>query len=153
MLSIRLQRTGRKSLAMFRVVVQDSRRTPTSGNIVAQLGTYNPHTKELVLDEEKAKNYLKNGAQPSPRVISLLKSKKIKIPTWVKENKPSDSKTRHPEKLRRNNPITPESASPAEPTVTDEVVSVEAPVDEIKTTETVESVEPAANEAEKPTEK
>ena len=151
MLSIRLQRTGRKSLAMFRVVVQDSRRTPTSGNIVAQLGTYNPHSKELVLDEEKAKNYLKNGAQPTPRVISLLKSKKIKIPTWVKENKPSESKTRHPEKLRRNNPVSKEPTPEVEPPA--EEVVAEPETTEVSPTDSVESVEPTVAEVEPPEEK
>ncbi|MGB4967456.1 MAG: 30S ribosomal protein S16, partial [Candidatus Saccharimonadales bacterium] len=68
MLVIRLQRTGRKGHAQFRVVVQDSRRTPTSGKIVAQVGTYNPHTKEIVLDKERTQTYLNNGAQPSERV-------------------------------------------------------------------------------------
>ena len=55
MLVIRLQRTGRKGHAQFRVVVQDSRRTPSSGKIVAALGHYNPHNKEIVVNKEKAK--------------------------------------------------------------------------------------------------
>ncbi len=45
MLAIRMQRTGRKGSAQFRVVVQDSRKTPTSGNIVALVGNYDPHAK------------------------------------------------------------------------------------------------------------
>ena len=85
MLVIRLQRTGRKGHAQFRVVVQDSRRTPTSGKIVAQVGTYNPHTKELTLKKERAQHYLDHGAQPSERVAALLKKDGIKLPSWVKE--------------------------------------------------------------------
>ena len=54
MLVIRLQRTGRKGHAMFRIVVQDSRQTPTSGKVVARLGSYNPHNKEVIIDKEKA---------------------------------------------------------------------------------------------------
>ncbi len=141
MLSIRLQRTGRKSLAMYRVIVQDSRRTPTSGNIVAQIGTYNPHTKELVLDTEKASSYLKNGAQPTPRVVSLLKLKKVKIPAWVKENKPSESKTRNPEKLRKNNPASVDEVKPEEESQPD------APV-----VETAESTEEVVAPIEEPSE-
>ena len=53
MLVIRLQRTGRKGHAQFCIVVQDSRRTPTSGAIVAALGSYNPHDKTVILDKEK----------------------------------------------------------------------------------------------------
>ena len=65
MLVIRMQRTGRKGHAQFRVVVQDSRRTPTSGRIVAALGNFDPHTKTANLDKEKASFYLEHGAQPS----------------------------------------------------------------------------------------
>jgi len=83
MLAIRLQRTGRKGHAMFRVVVQDSRRTPTSGKIVAQLGTYDPHSKAVTLNAEKAGFYLSNGAQPSPRAVRLLESEGVKLPGWV----------------------------------------------------------------------
>ena len=57
MLVIRMQRTGRAGHAMFRVVVQDSRRTPTSGKVVAALGSYDPHTKAVTLDKDKAQFY------------------------------------------------------------------------------------------------
>ena len=79
MLVIRLQRTGRKKLANFRIVVQDSRRTPSSGKVAAYLGSYDPHTKKLILDKEKVEFYLKNGAQPSERVVSLLQNEKIAL--------------------------------------------------------------------------
>ncbi len=104
MLVIRLQRVGRKGHAQFRVVVQDSRRTPTSGKIVAQLGTYDPHAKTINLNAEKAAFYLEHGAQPSPRVITLLKSEKVKLPEWVKTADKKEGKIRNPEKLRRNQP-------------------------------------------------
>lgn len=104
MLVIRLQRVGRKGHAQFRVVVQDSRRTPTSGKIVAQLGTYDPHAKTIKLNAEKAAFYLEHGAQPSPRVIMLLKAEKVKLPEWVKTADKKESKVRNPEKLRRNQP-------------------------------------------------
>ena len=73
MLAIRMQRTGRKGLAQCRVVVQDSRRTPSSGRLVYSLGSYNPHTKEANIDKEKATFYLSNGAQPSARVVAVFK--------------------------------------------------------------------------------
>ena len=104
MLAIRLQRTGRKGHAMFRVVVQDSRRTPTSGKIVAQLGTYDPHSKAVSLDSEKASFYLSNGAQPSPRTIRLLQSEGVKLPSWVATSDKKSGIIRNPEKLRRNQP-------------------------------------------------
>jgi small subunit ribosomal protein S16 len=104
MLVIRLQRVGRKGHAQFRVVVQDSRRTPSSGRIVASLGHYNPHTKEILIEKDKAQHYLKNGAQPSNKVANLLKQNGVKLPSWVKLDDPKQRKTRNPEKLRRNLP-------------------------------------------------
>jgi small subunit ribosomal protein S16 len=123
MLVIRMQRTGRKGHAQFRVVVQDSRRTPTSGKIVAQLGTYDPHSKNINLNKERAAQYLSNGAQPSPRVIGLLKTEGVALPAWVKDASAKAGKIRNPEKLRRNQPkeeapvetpAAPEAEVPAE---------------------------------------
>lgn len=116
MLVIRLQRTGRKGHAQFRVVVQDSRRTPTSGKIVAQVGTYDPHAKTVTLNKERAEHYLKNGAQPSERVVHLLKTEGIKMPGWVKDPSQKTGKIRNPEKLRRNRPVeeAPVEETPAE---------------------------------------
>lgn len=105
MLVIRLQRTGRKGHAQFRVVVQDSRRTPSSGRVVALLGSYNPHTKETQLNKELAAKYLSNGAQPSDRVVRLLQAEKVELPGWVKVAAGTkERKLRNPEKLRKNQP-------------------------------------------------
>jgi len=117
MLVIRLQRTGRKGHAQFRVVVQDSRRTPTSGKIVAQLGTYDPHAKTTHIDKERAAHYLEHGAQPSDRVVLLLKTEGVVLPKWVKDSSKKAAKIRNPEKLRRNQPaeeapVEPESSTP-----------------------------------------
>jgi small subunit ribosomal protein S16 len=110
MLAIRMQRTGRKGHAQYRVVVQDSRRTPSSGKVVYSLGSYNPHTKETIIDKEKAEFYLKNGAQPSERVTSVLQKEGVKLPEWVNAVKQKESTTRNPEKLRKNQPKTEPSA-------------------------------------------
>jgi small subunit ribosomal protein S16 len=112
MLVIRMQRTGRKGFAQFRVVVQDSRRTPTSGKVVASLGHFNPHTKETTLDKEKAKHFLDHGAQPSDRVARLLKSEGLKLPSWVNLDKKAKSAVKNPDKLRKNRP--PEAEKPTE---------------------------------------
>lgn len=104
MLVIRLQRVGRKGHAQFRVVVQDSRRTPSSGKIVANLGYYNPHSKEVVINKEKAQYYLTNGAQPSNRVAGLLNKQGVKLPNWVSLESPKKRLIKNPEKLRRNQP-------------------------------------------------
>ena len=148
MLVIRLQRVGRKGHAQFRVVVQDSRRTPTSGKIVAQLGTYDPHAKTVKIDAEKASFYLEHGAQPSPRVTILLKAEKIKLPEWVKIAEKKESKIRNPEKLRRNQPKEePKVEAPvvAETAPVEEAVAVEAPA-EVEAEAPVEATEVAAEE-------
>ena len=121
MLAIRMQRTGRKGYAQFRIVVQDSRQTPSSARVVASIGSYNPHTKEAIIDTEKAKFYLKNGAQPSNRVVSLLKKEGLKMPSWVEAFAKQKKATKNPEKLRKNRPAEPEvkqeaPVEPAEPT-------------------------------------
>lgn len=104
MLAIRLQRLGRKALPIYRLAVQESQRHPSSGRVVAYVGSYNPHTKETKINEEKVGFYLKNGAQPTPRVVRILKDQKVSLPTWVKEPGKKDSSIRNPEKLRKNQP-------------------------------------------------
>jgi small subunit ribosomal protein S16 len=113
MLAIRMQRTGRKGHAMFRVVVQDSRLTPTSGKVVANLGSYDPHAKVTTLDKEKAGFYLQHGAQPSDRVARLLQTEGVKLPEWVTVSAGKAGKIRNPEKLRKNQPKEEKAEAPA----------------------------------------
>lgn len=155
MLVIRMQRTGRKGHAQFRVVVQDSRRTPTSGRVVAALGSFNPHTKEAILDKEKASFYLEHGAQPSERVVRLLSAQGVKLPTWVKVAATDKQRaTRNADKRRSTRPEEPVSETPAaEEAPVEEAVEETAevaPEVEAKAEET--AVEPAP-EAEVPAEK
>ena len=107
MLSIRMQRTGRKGHAMFRVVVQESRYVPTSGKVVAQLGSYDPHAKTIILDKEKAATFLKNGAQPSDRAARLLAAEGVVMPAWVKAPVISPRTVRHADKRRSTMPAAP----------------------------------------------
>lgn len=105
MLAIRLQRLGRKGYPVYRVAVQEAQRHPSSGRVVAYVGSYNPHTKEANIQVEDAQKYLNNGAQPSPRVVKLLKDAGVKLPSWVKEADSSKQKSiRNAEKLRKNQP-------------------------------------------------
>ena len=142
MLVIRLQRRGRKGLAMYRMVVQDKRTHPSKEKVVARLGSYNPHTKELSLDKDLAQKYIDNGAQPSPRSINLLKQSGVKLPAWVKEVSNKPRTTRNAEKLRKNQPKEEVSE---EATETEE--TVETSNDEVEnTTEEVVSEEKAEEE-------
>jgi len=146
MLAIRMQRTGRKGHPMYRVIVQDSHRQPTSGKIVANIGSYNPHSKEVTLDKEKAATFLKNGAQPSDRVVKLLQAEKVSLPSWVKVTSAKKQKTiKNTEKLRRNRPAEEKAPeAPAAEVATEESVSTDAEVIETP----VEANEPAADTVE-----
>ncbi len=71
---IRLKRIGAKKNPYYRVVVADSR-YPRDGRFIEEIGTYNPLTdpSEIKIDSEKAAQWIKNGAQPTETVKSLLK--------------------------------------------------------------------------------
>ena len=117
MLAIRLQRLGRKAYPVYRLAVQESNRHPSSGRVVAYVGSYNPHTKEANVNVEQAQKYLDNGAQPTPRVVKLLKDAGVKLPKWVKEFDGGKEKTvKNAEKLRKNQPKeeAPVEEAPAE---------------------------------------
>jgi small subunit ribosomal protein S16 len=126
MLAIRMQRTGRRGHAHFRVVVQDSQFTPKSGRIVAYLGSYDPHSKVAKIDGEKTSKFLDNGAQPSDRVVRVLQKEGIKLPAWVKTTQPIKRSVRNPEKRRSTTPK--EEAEAKEP----EAPATEAPVEEVE---------------------
>ena len=105
MLAIRLQRLGRKAHPVYRLAVQESRRHPSSGRVVAYVGTFNPHTKDVTINKEKVAFYLQNGAQPTSRVVRILQGEKVELPSWVKTDSSKKSREiRNPEKLRKNQP-------------------------------------------------
>ena len=74
MLKIRLRRMGAKKQPFYRIVVADSR-APRDGAFVEEIGYYNPGTEpaELKVDADRAKTWMKNGAQPTDTVRGLLK--------------------------------------------------------------------------------
>ncbi|MBQ7040978.1 30S ribosomal protein S16 [Candidatus Saccharibacteria bacterium] len=104
MLAIRMQRNGRAHYPVYRIIVQEAQRHPLSGRVVAEVGNYNPNTKQTTLDKEKVEFYLKNGAQPSTRVTRILKANKIKLPAWVKDAPKKQASPKHADKLRKNQP-------------------------------------------------
>ena len=75
---IRLARRGRKKMAMYDVVVADSR-SPRDGKIIEKLGTYNPQTNpaSIKLNADKALEWLLKGADPSDTVRAMLSYKGI----------------------------------------------------------------------------
>lgn len=116
MLAIRLQRLGRKGYPVYRLAVQEAQRHPSSGRVVAYVGSYNPHTKQANIQVETAQKYLDNGAQPTPRVVKLLSDAGVKLPKWVKQADTTKQKSiRNAEKLRKNQPKEEAPAEEATP--------------------------------------
>ena len=78
MVKIRLKRIGAKKKPFYRVVVADSR-TPRDGKFIEEIGYFDPMTEPPVIkiDDEKAKKWLSEGAQPTEIVKGLLKKSGI----------------------------------------------------------------------------
>jgi len=104
MLAIRMQRVGRKGHAMYRIAVQESQRHPSSGRVIAYVGTFDPHTKDTKIQVEIAQKYLDNGAQPTTRVAKMLETAGVKLPNWVKKADVKTASIKNAEKLRKNQP-------------------------------------------------
>ena len=72
---IRLRRMGAKKAPFYRIVVADSR-YPRDGRFIEEVGYYDPTKDPVVvkIDEEKAKKWIANGAQPTDTVKAMLKA-------------------------------------------------------------------------------
>ena len=71
---MRLKRMGKKRNPIYRIVVADAR-SPRDGKFIEVIGTYDPNQEPSVfkVDEEAAKKWLANGAQPTEVVAKILK--------------------------------------------------------------------------------
>ena len=72
---IRLKRMGQKKAHFYRIVVADAR-SPRDGKFIEEIGTYDPNQEPSVfkVDEEAAKKWLNNGAQPTEMVGKIFKA-------------------------------------------------------------------------------
>lgn len=89
-LKIRLSRWGAKKRPFYRIVVADAR-APRDGRFVEKIGTFDPlkpheDAARLVIDADKAKDWISKGAQPTERVLKLLAS--IGVGEAPKRNNP-----------------------------------------------------------------
>ncbi len=75
---LRLTRVGSKKNPVYRIVAADSR-SPRDGKFLEIVGRYNPQTdpSTIELDEDKVRDWLSKGAQPSDTVARLLKVKGV----------------------------------------------------------------------------
>ncbi len=71
---IRLKRIGKKKVPFYRIIVSDSK-FPVQGKFIDEIGTYDPNTdpSTVKVNEELAKKWLANGAQPTESVAKLLR--------------------------------------------------------------------------------
>ena len=71
---IRLRRMGQKKAPFYRIIVADSR-SPRDGKFIEEIGYYDPTQEPSVIkvDEEAAKKWLNNGAQPTETVARIFK--------------------------------------------------------------------------------
>ena len=72
---IRLKRMGQKKAPFYRIVVADAR-APRDGKFIEEIGTYDPNQEPSVfkVDEDAAKKWLNNGAQPTEMVGKIFKA-------------------------------------------------------------------------------
>ena len=71
---IRLRRMGQKKAPFYRIIVADSR-SPRDGRFIEEIGTYDPTVEPsaISVNEEAAKKWLNNGAQPTEQVAKIFK--------------------------------------------------------------------------------
>ena len=90
MLRIRLKRTGSRNQPSYRIVVADQR-IPRDGAFVDHLGHYNPRMDppEVVIDSEKAREWMRLGAQPTDAVRRMIE--KAEVSSEIEAESASDS--------------------------------------------------------------
>ena len=91
MLNIRLQRTGKRGQAYFRIIIAEHTKKP-KGSVLEILGSYDPHKKELKVEKDRIEYWMSKGAQISPTVNNLLVNQKVwdkpKMESWKPKVKP-----------------------------------------------------------------
>ena len=73
---IKLSKTGKTNKKMFRLIISEKSRDPF-GSVLEILGSYNPHSKDLIAKTERIKHWLSKGAQMTATVNNLLIEKNI----------------------------------------------------------------------------
>jgi small subunit ribosomal protein S16 len=141
-LSIRLSRGGSKKRPYYRIVVADAR-SPRDGKFIEKIGNYNPllakdSESRVVLDAERAKYWLSNGAQPTDRVARFLDVAGVRerpARTNPNKGKPGEKATERAEERAEKLKAQEEAAAAA---AAAPAAAEEAPADEA-TAETTEA--------------
>ena len=141
-ISMRLSRGGSKKRPYYRIVVADAR-SPRDGKFIEKIGNYNPllakdSESRVVLDAERAKYWLSNGAQPTDRVARFLDVAGVReraARTNPNKGKPGEKATERAEERAEKLKAQEEAAAAA---AAAPAVAEEAPADET-TAETTEA--------------
>ena len=152
MLTIRLARSGAKKRPFYHISVADSR-MPRDGRFVERIGYFNPIASgqevRLEIDLERVDYWIGQGAQPSDRVLNLLKQNK-ETPEQTEKRLAAKEQKRQKKlakKLAEKEPVVEEAAeeasteAPAEEAPAEEAAAEEAPAEEAEATEGSEEKE------------
>ena len=152
MLTIRLARSGAKKRPFYHISVADSR-MPRDGRFVERIGYFNPIASgqevRLEIDLERVDYWIGQGAQPSDRVLNLLKQNK-ETPEQTEKRLAAKEQKRQKKlakKLAEKEPVVEEAAeeasteAPAEEAAAEEAPAEEAPAEEAEATEGSEEKE------------
>ena len=122
MLAIKLQRIGKKHQGSFRIVVAE-KRSAMKGRFTDDFGFWNPRTDKYEVEKERALEWIKKGAQPTPTVHNLLVTagalKDKKIPVHKQPKKSGEAATAQP--------VPAQAAAPAPAETTASKPATEAP--------------------------
>ena len=122
MLTMRLQRIGKKGQAYFRIIVTEHTKKP-QGEFLELLGSYDPHKKNLQAKKERIEYWMGKGVQLSPTVNNLLVNHKIiSAPKMVSWKAKASSKPA-------------QAAAPVESAPSESAPAPEAPAEEPKAEE------------------
>ena len=141
--SIRLSRGGSKKRPYYRIVVADSR-APRDGKFIERIGSYNPllaktDEKRIVLDLDRAKYWVENGAQPTDRVARFLDAAGVK--ERAARNNPNKgepgqkAKDRAEDRAEKAAAAAEAAAEAAKAPAAEEAPAVEAPAEEVAAAE------------------
>lgn len=134
-LAIRLSRGGRKGRPFYRIVVAD-KRMPRDGRYIEKLGTYNPilandDSNRVVLNEERIKYWLGEGAKPSERVAKFLgKAGIIEMPAQPTRPQKSAPSEKTVERQREKEEKRKEAAEAAKAEAEEAAAAAAAPAEE-----------------------
>jgi len=118
MLKIRLLRIGKKHQPSYKIVVTDKRNPPKGGRFVAEVGSWNPLTKQRILKKDEIKEWISKGAQVSDTVYNMLVAEKVVEGKKIVSHKKSKKKAQpSPEATAGNQPSPEATAGKEEPKV------------------------------------